>query len=198
MSYDKQHDDERPHGRGRHKHGHPKDGRGGHGRHSLHSGRKLSSGELQLLLLLLLKKQPSHGYELIKSLEERTDGFYAPSPGMVYPALTYLEEIGHASVETQGNKKLYQLTEDGADYLRQNRAEADEILADLERVGAQMGRARQEFEQGAQEGEIPETLEAARRDLRRAQRERAPYSPAEAERIAAILHSAAAQIKGAN
>lgn len=198
MSYDKENNEERLYGRGRHKHGHHKGGRGGQGRHGFHSGRKLSSSELQLLLMLLLKQQPSHGYELIKSLEERTDGFYAPSPGMVYPALTFLEEIGHAWVETQGNKKLYQLTDEGADYLRQNQAEADEILADLERVGAQMGKARQEFEQGAQEGEIPEALEAARRNLRRAQRARAPYSPDEARRIAAILESAARQIREVN
>src|SRR5579871_6237691 len=74
-------------------------GPGGGGRGGFGPGRKLSSADLQLLLLALLAEKPSHGYELIKALEERTTGYYSPSPGMVYPALTYLEEIGHASVE---------------------------------------------------------------------------------------------------
>ena len=108
MSYDNKNHEERSHGRHEHKH---KGGHHGRGRHDFHAGRKLSSGELQLLLMQLLAARPSHGYELIKSLEERTDGFYAPSPGMVYPALTYLEEIGHASVEVEGNKKRYQLNQ---------------------------------------------------------------------------------------
>ena len=191
MSYDKQ-QEKRPHGRHEHKH---KGGGHGRGRHGFHAGRKLSSPELQLLLMQLLAARPSHGYELIKSLEERTDGFYAPSPGMVYPALTYLEEIGHASFKVEGNKKLYQLTDEGATHLRENTAQAEEILADLERIGERMGRARQEFEENADDGAIPEALETARRVLRRAQRERAPYSPEEANRIATILEGAAAQIR---
>ena len=192
MSYDNNPQDKRPHGRHEHKH---KGGGHGRGRHGFHAGRKLSSPELQLLLMQLLAARPSLVYELIMSLEERTDGFYAPSPGMVYPALTYLEEIGHASVEVEGNKKRYQLTTEGAVHLEQNRARAEEILADLERIGARMGKARQEFEESAGDGAIPEMLEAARRNLRRAQRERAPYSPEEAKRIAEILESAAAQIR---
>src|SRR5579871_6322474 len=63
-------------------------------------GRKLASTDLQLLILRLLAEKPRHGYELIKELDERTHGFYVPSPGMIYPALTYLDEIGHATVET--------------------------------------------------------------------------------------------------
>src|ERR1700749_2032847 len=79
-------------------------------------GRKLASGDLQLLILDLLAEKPRHGYEIIKALEERSKGFYVPSPGMVYPALTYLEEIGHATVETAGTRKLYRLTELGRSY----------------------------------------------------------------------------------
>ena len=62
-------------------------------------GRKLASVDLQLLILGLLAEKPRHGYEIIKALDERSKGFYVPSPGMVYPALTYLEEIGHATVD---------------------------------------------------------------------------------------------------
>ena len=200
MSYDKDNQAERPENsgrRGHHKHGHRGGGGrgGGRGRHGLHGGRKLSSGELQLLIMHLLAGQPAHGYELIKSLEEKSDGFYVPSPGMVYPALTYLEEIGHALVEAQGNKKLYRLTGEGEAYLREHAEVAQNILTELERIGAQMANARRAFDEGADDTDIPHELEAARRDLRRAQREREPFSPAEARRIAAILQSAAARIR---
>ncbi|HSY88655.1 MAG TPA: PadR family transcriptional regulator, partial [Verrucomicrobiae bacterium] len=80
-------------------------------------GRKLGSGDLQLLLLHLLAEKPSHGYELIKGLEERSSGYYVPSPGMIYPALTYLEELGYARVEAEGAKKLYHPTEEGRRHL---------------------------------------------------------------------------------
>ncbi|MGH6976939.1 MAG: PadR family transcriptional regulator, partial [Stellaceae bacterium] len=85
----------------------------GFGPRGVSAGRKLGSGELQMLILALLEEQPRHGYDLIKELTERTGGFYAPSPGMVYPALTYLEELGHAAVESDGNKKLYRITDAG-------------------------------------------------------------------------------------
>ena len=70
-------------------------------------GRKLASADLQLLILELLNEKSSYGYEIIKELEERSNGFYVPSPGMVYPALTYIEEIGHATVEAVGARKQY-------------------------------------------------------------------------------------------
>ena len=80
-------------------------------------GRKLASVDLQLLILRLLEEKPRHGYEVIKELDERSKGFYVPSPGMVYPALTYLEEIGHATVEAVGTRKLYSITEAGKQHL---------------------------------------------------------------------------------
>src|ERR1700742_488389 len=94
-------------------------GRGG-GRGGFGPGRKLGSGDLQLLLLALRAEKPSHGYELIKALEERSSGYYSPSPGMVYPALTYLEELGHASVTAEGTRKLYSATEAGRKHLADN------------------------------------------------------------------------------
>ena len=77
-------------------------------------GRKMGSVDLRLVLLTLLAERPSHGYELIKALEDRSGGFYSPSPGMVYPALTWLEEVGYASVTADGAKKLYHITAEGA------------------------------------------------------------------------------------
>src|SRR6201999_486038 len=95
-------------------------GPGGSGRGGFGPGRKLGSGGLQLVLVGLLAEKPSHGYELIKALEERSTGYYSPSPGMVYPALTYLEEIGHASVTAEGTRKLYSATEAGRKHLADN------------------------------------------------------------------------------
>src|SRR5580692_9014609 len=112
-------------------------GRGGFG-----PGRKLGSADLQLLLLALLAEKPSHGYELIKALEERSSGYYSPSPGMVYPALTYLEELGHASVEQEGTRKLYRATESGLKHLADNRATIDTLLAQLQQIGRRMQRLR--------------------------------------------------------
>jgi len=74
-------------------------------------GRQFSADDLQLLLLALLAEQPSHGYELIKALDARSMGFYSASPGMVYPALTYLVEVGFVTVQAEGNRKRYALTD---------------------------------------------------------------------------------------
>src|SRR5215471_9798330 len=101
----------------------------GMGGRAFRAGRRLAAGDLQLVLLALLAERPSHGYELIKALEERSGGFYSPSPGMIYPALTYLEEIGYATVAAEGAKKLYTITQTGRDYLEANREAADAILS---------------------------------------------------------------------
>src|SRR5271154_5882227 len=105
-------------------------------------GRKLASVDLQLLILGLLEDKPRHGYEIIKALDERSKGFYAPSPGMVYPALTYLEEIGRATVQTQGARKLYHITELGREHLEEHRARTDALFAQFGRVGERMDHLR--------------------------------------------------------
>ena len=80
----------------------------------------LASGDLQLIILALLSEKPRHGYEIIKQVEEHSSGAYTPSPGMVYPALTYLEEMGYAaSGVREGTKKLYRITETGTAYLNE-------------------------------------------------------------------------------
>src|SRR5262245_60273945 len=98
-------------------------GRGGHGFFGRGGGgdvppsRRLSSSDLQLLVLALLAERPAHGYELIKTIEERSGGFYSPSPGVIYPALTFLEEIGQAHVAQDGTRKLYSITPQGEAHL---------------------------------------------------------------------------------
>ena len=188
--------------RGRHHehsehHGHH--GQRGQGRHGLHSGRKLSAADLQLILLALLANRPAHGYELIKALDDHSHGLYFPSPGAIYPALTYLEEIGYAWAEMEGNKKRYSLTETGQSHYTQNRETAARILSDMERIGAQMAQARQAVESGEvpanSEGETSEELENARRELRKAQHKKTPYTAEEARQIGEILNRAAGEIR---
>src|ERR1700735_4750951 len=72
----------------------------GFGGRAMRAGRMLASGDLQLIILALLSDKPRHGYEIIKAIEEHCSGIYTPSPGVVYPALTYLEETGFAVSET--------------------------------------------------------------------------------------------------
>src|SRR5580693_6172787 len=115
---------------------------GGMGGRGFGMGRKLASVDLQLLILGLLAEKPRHGYEIIKALDERSKGFYIPSPGMVYPALTYLEEIGHATVEAVGARKLYHITDAGKEHLDSNQSTADALFAQFGRVGERMDRVR--------------------------------------------------------
>jgi DNA-binding PadR family transcriptional regulator len=215
-------------GRGSHDHefrglfggrgGRARGGSGQRGGHGFRLGRRLGSSDLQLILLALLAEQPRHGYELIKELEDRSHGFYGPSPGMIYPALTYLEEVGFATVEAEANKKLYRISEAGQAFLAENRATADAILAELAEVGARFAEARRLMEESGDEGEraardgredrdawplgrrrrggvLPEILDA-RRELKRALREQEDASPEEQARIAAILRGAADAIRG--
>src|SRR4029077_4956498 len=114
-------------------HGH-RHGSSRHGRHRILGrdeftrGRKFEAADLQLVILSILAERSAHGYELIKTIEERSGGFYTPSPGVIYPALTYLSDIGHASVEQEGTRKLYNITAEGKAHLASNRAAADAIL----------------------------------------------------------------------
>jgi DNA-binding PadR family transcriptional regulator len=158
------------------------------------AGRRLASGDLQLVLLALLAERPSHGYELINALEERSGGFYSPSPGMVYPALTWLEEVGYASVAAEGTKKLYSITDTGRTYLSENREAAEAMLRQLEYIGRKMGRVREIF--GGFEDDEETDLGAARRELRAALREKHGAASGEKQRVAQILREAAARIRG--
>jgi DNA-binding PadR family transcriptional regulator len=91
------------------------------------------NGDLRLIIMLLLSDRPRHGYEIIKALEERVGGGYSPSPGVVYPTLTLLEELGQASViEERAGRKLYTLTPHGHAELTANRPIVEAILARLE------------------------------------------------------------------
>jgi DNA-binding PadR family transcriptional regulator len=157
--------------------------------------RKLSSAELQLVLLALLAERPAHGYELIRLLEERSGGFYAPSPGMVYPALTYLEEIGHAAVTQDGNRKLYSITDAGRAHLAANKGQAETILDALARIGGRMEQVREAFSGlGDADPQAADELHRARHALRHALIRKRGCTPEEARRVAQILDRATADI----
>jgi len=94
------------------------EGRGGGGR----SRRMFDGSELRLVLLKLIADEPRHGYELIKAVETKLGGAYSPSPGVIYPSLTLLEEMGALDSEAQGGKKLYSITEAGRALLAENEA----------------------------------------------------------------------------
>lgn len=182
--------------------GRPRFGRGGHGffgrgGDDFPGARRLSSQDLQLVILALLAEKPAHGYELIRIIEERSEGFYTPSPGVIYPALTYLEEVGHASVEQDGGRKLYRITPQGEAHLAEQRATADAILQALSRIGRRMDEVREAFAGVSDlDADSPDELHRARHNLKRALRSKHGSDSAEARRIAGILERAAAEILG--
>jgi len=125
-----------PGGRGDHGHGWGHHERGG-GRRRMFDG-----GELRLVLLTLLEEQPRHGYDLIREIEERTGGSYAPSPGVVYPTLTMLDEMGHIDeVKEEGARKRFAITDAGKAFLAEKREEVDALLERLALVGEREGRS---------------------------------------------------------
>jgi DNA-binding PadR family transcriptional regulator len=101
---------------------------GGRGEHGRRGGRLFDYGELRLLVLALIAQAPAHGYELIKTIEDRFDGAYSPSPGVIYPTLSWLEDSGYASVSAGGGRKSYAITEDGRAFLQANQAAADALF----------------------------------------------------------------------
>ena len=97
--------------------GHPMQGRGGR------MGRFFDHGDLRFVVLKLIADKPSHGYELIKAIEAAAGGAYSPSPGVVYPTLTLLEEMGYVTAsDAGGGKKLYTITPEGEAFLASNDA----------------------------------------------------------------------------
>jgi DNA-binding PadR family transcriptional regulator len=86
-------------------------------------------GDLKYVILRLLEEKPRHGYEIIKELESRFGGSYAPSPGTVYPTLTMLEDIGYARVvPEEGGKKIYEITDEGRKHLAEHSTTVNDIF----------------------------------------------------------------------
>lgn len=113
--------------------GGPGRGRGG----PFRRGRMFEQGDLKYVILRLLAEKPRHGYEIIKELEERFSGAYAPSAGTVYPTLTLLEDLGYATVTPQeGGKKVYSITPEGEKYLEENKGAVEDIFERISEFGS--------------------------------------------------------------
>ncbi len=90
--------------------------------HHYYHGRRSNTfqkGDLKYVILGLLKDNPRHGYDIIRELEERSRGLYKPSPGVIYPTLQMLEEMGYATSSEQEGKKVYTITEAGKQFLQE-------------------------------------------------------------------------------
>ena len=109
------------------------DGWGGGGRRGRRTKRMFESGELRLVLLKLIVDEPRHGYDLIRAIEEMTGGEYAPSPGVIYPTLTLLQDMGLiGEAPGEGPRKSFQATDEGRAYLEERSEEIDALLERLD------------------------------------------------------------------
>jgi DNA-binding PadR family transcriptional regulator len=190
-------------GRGRHRrHGFGFGGRHGFGGGDMvRAGRMLATGDLRLIALALIAEQPRHGYELIKVLEEKTAGWYSPSPGIVYPTLTFLEEAGYVTAQAEGAKKLYTITDEGRAYLDQNRDFVDAVLERLAKIGSKITRirhrlGRDENAEDEQRG-LPPLVRAALENLRDVAGERLANNADAEVKVVEILARAALEMKKA-
>jgi DNA-binding PadR family transcriptional regulator len=90
-------------------------------------------GDLKYIILDLIKDKPRHGYDIIRELEEQSYGLYKPSPGVIYPTLQMLEEMGYANSAEQEGKKIYSITEDGRQFLAKQKDIADGVRSQMKR-----------------------------------------------------------------
>jgi DNA-binding PadR family transcriptional regulator len=105
-------------------------------------GRMFESGELRLVLLKLIADQPRHGYDLIRAVEELTHGSYAPSPGVVYPTLTLLQDMGLIEESAaKGARKVFAATAEGKAHLAEKSDEVEALFARLDGLGDRNRRA---------------------------------------------------------
>jgi DNA-binding PadR family transcriptional regulator len=175
------------------------------------AARMLASGDLQLIILNLLQDKPRHGYDLIKELEERSSGVYTPSPGVIYPALTYLEEAGFAESEAEGNKKLYKITQAGREHLEKNRSLVDEVLQQITLFGQKMARMQKHFADEEAENDFAESdprtrskgdwrklkmeFHELKHELKAALFEKITASDEEKKRVLEVIRKAIAEIR---
>jgi DNA-binding PadR family transcriptional regulator len=173
--------DQREHRRGHHHH------HRNHGSHGRRGGRAFDYGELRLLTLAMIGEQPRHGYELMRAIEDRMGGSYSPSPGVIYPTLSWLEDMGYAQVTVEeSGRKRYLVTAEGKAFLEANRTALDDLLARIGSTGASM-----------RDG-VPAPVTRGMENLKLALRlrlRRGPLDQATAEAIAVALDTAAQAVE---
>jgi DNA-binding PadR family transcriptional regulator len=123
-----------------HEHGHAHRRHGGGGREA-GLRRFFAHGDLRLVILNLIAEKPRHGYEIIKAIEDAVGGAYSPSPGVVYPTLTLLEELGYVTTSADGTKKLHAITDEGRAFIEANRPALDLLLERMSHAGPGHGRS---------------------------------------------------------
>lgn len=179
---DPRHHDDNHFGRGRH-------GRGGRssGPNDLELRRFFAHGDLRLVILRLIAEKSRHGYEIIKEIEERVAGAYSPSPGVIYPTLTLLEELGYVAVKPgEGARKLHEITDAGRAFLAANGPAVEALFARMEQASAARG-----------DGPAPQILRAME-NLKLALRMRlgrGPLSEGQITAVTAALDTAAVTVE---
>lgn len=162
------------------------EGRGGPRRHGWWRRRVFDHGELRPVMLKLIADKPRHGYELIKEIEDRLGGAYSPSPGVVYPSLAMLEELGHIAADPgeSDGKKRYAATGAGIAWLAEHKSDVDAIFARMDQAGAALGPSPA----------IVRAMENLRVALR-LRMQQGPLSDDEARRVAAAIDAAATAVE---
>jgi DNA-binding PadR family transcriptional regulator len=150
-------------------------------------GRFFEQGDLRWVLLGLIAEKPSHGYELIKAIEERLGGAYSPSPGVVYPTLTLLEDMGLiAAAQSEGARKAFAITDEGRAALETNKATVEAIFQKMAQVADLVG--------GGPAPQIIRAMENLRTALR-LKLESGKLANDQVARIAAALDAAAKAVE---
>lgn len=137
-------------------------------------------GDVRNAVLALLAEEPMHGYQIIHEIEERSGGFWRPSPGSVYPTLQMLVDEGLVTAQADGEKKTYTLTDEGReaapddddprpwDGPQSERPRGPESLGALPKAGMRLAQAASQFGPGTSPEQIEraiEVLDDARRKL---------------------------------
>jgi DNA-binding PadR family transcriptional regulator len=162
----------------------PRFGRRGFGRGTRE--RLFDAGDIKLVILKLLSEEPSYGYQLMKTMEERLAGGYTPSAGVIYPTLTMLEEEGLISASnSEGNKKIYSVTQQGQEFLEAHKQRIGELFMRLEEAGEEFKRGRS-----------PEMMKAFMnlRGAIWARLARGNATPEQIQKLSEIVHRAAKEI----
>ncbi len=158
----------------------------GHGGRGGRGGRVFDHGELRLVVLALIAESPRHGYEIIRAIEDRLAGAYSPSPGVIYPTLTLLQELGQVTADEQQDRKRYTITEAGRGFLLAHQAAVQVALGRMEAMSAGAG--------GGRSPQIIRAMENLKLALR-LRMTRGPLTEEELRGVAAAIDAAALAIE---
>lgn len=164
----------------------------------MRSGRMLAQRDLALIALSLIVERPRHGYEIIKLVEDMTAGWYSPSPGIVYPTLTYLKEAGYVTAEAEGTKKVYTITDEGRAKFEKNRDFLDAVSQRLSAISKRDLRCRFDDDvHNCRASPIPPLVVAAIDNLHEVAAKRLEEDAEAEAKLVGVLARAASELKRA-